>query len=130
MALDATLDVNAEVRAEWRRIEGEVMASAVTRAVARVVVGKSIEGLANTSDKKEVKALGFFLSLFAQIAMSAADVPDTRSWETLPARVGVARVRVPAGEHRVLMRARGSERVGDVQVKSGGWNAVSLFALR
>jgi hypothetical protein len=128
--LDATLDVEAEVRAEWRRIEGDVMAAAITRTVARVLVGKAIEGVANTSDKKEVKAVGFLLSLFAQAAMSAADVPDTRSWETLPARVGVARVRLPPGEHRVLLRARGSEREGNVHATPASWRAVTLFALR
>jgi hypothetical protein len=128
--LDSTLDVSAEVRAEWQRIEGDVMAAAITRTVARVVVGKAIEGLANTSDKKEVKAAGLLFSLFAQAAMSAADVPDTRSWETLPARVGVARVRVPSGDHRVLLRARGMEREGTVSVTNAGWRAVSLFALR
>jgi hypothetical protein len=128
--LDATLDVAAEVRSEWRRIEGDVMAAAITRTVARVLVGKAIEGVANTSDKKEVKAVGFLLSLLTQAAMTAADVPDTRSWETLPARVGIARVRVPAGQHRVLLRARGSERAGEVISTADGWKAVSLFALR
>ncbi len=130
VALDATLDVDAEVRAEWRRIEGEVMAAAITRTVARVLVGKAIEGVANISDKKEVKAVGFLLSLFAQAAMSAADVPDTRSWETLPARVGVARVHLPPGDHHVLLRARGIEREGDVRATPAGWRAISLFALR
>jgi hypothetical protein len=128
--LDATLDVEAEVRAEWQRIEGDVMAAAISRTVARVLVGKAIEGVANTSDKKEVKAVGLLLSLFAQAAMTAADVPDTRSWETLPARVGVARVRVPPGAHRVLLRARGSEREGAVRTEPAGWSAVTLFALR
>ena len=128
--LDATLDVAAEVRAEWSRIEGDVMAAAVTRTVARILVGKAIEGVASTSDKKEVKAVGFLLSLFAQAAMSAADVPDTRSWETLPARLGIARVRLAPGDHRVLLRARGSERAGLVQTTPGSWRATSLFALR
>ena len=84
------LDVAAEVRAEWSRIEGEVMAAAVTRAVARVAVGKAIEGVSKSSDKKEVQAFGLILSLIAQITMTAADEPDTRSWETLPARLGLA----------------------------------------
>ncbi len=127
--LDATLDVSAEVRAEWRRREGDVMAAAITRTVARVLVGQAIEGAANTSDKKGVKAMGFFLSLLAQAAMTAADVPDTRSWETLPARVGIARVRLRPGEHRVVLRARGTEREGNVRVTPAGWRAVSLFAL-
>jgi len=106
------------------------MAAALTRAVARVVVGKAIEGLANTSDKKEVKAVGFLLSIFAQAALSAADTPDTRSWETLPARLGIARVRVVPGEHRVVLDARGHRREGTVRIAAGGWGAVSLLALR
>lgn len=130
VSLDATLDVAAEVREEWRRIEGEVMAAAITRTVARVLVGKAIEGIANTSDQKEVKAVGFLFSLFAQAALNAADVPDTRSWETLPARIGIARVHVSPGDHHVVLRARGTEREGDVRVTAGDWRAISLFALR
>ena len=130
VTLDATLDVSAEVRAEWRRIEGQVMAAAISRAIARALTGKAIEGAASLSKDKDVRAVGFLVSLFAQIAMSAADTPDTRSWETLPARVGLARVRVPPGDHRVVMEAQGYRREGNVRVVPGGWGAVSLFALR
>lgn len=128
--LDATLDVTAEVRSEWQRIEGEVMAAATMRAVSRVLLGKAIEGVASTSDKKEVKAVGFLVSLFAQAALSAADTPDTRSWETLPARIGIARAPVAAGRHHVVLEARGHRREGNVEVAPGGWSAVSLLALR
>lgn len=98
------------------------------RALDEVPTVHAIRELANTSDSKEVKGVGFLFSLFAQAAMSAADVPDTRSWETLPARVGVARLRCSPGAHHVLLRARGTER--DVRVAPGGWRAMSLFALR
>lgn len=50
--------------------------------------------------------------------------------ETLPARNGLARVRVPPGEHRIVLSARGHERDGKVKVAGGGWKAVSLLALR
>jgi uncharacterized protein len=128
--LDATLDVAAEVRAQWARIEGAVMAAAVTRGVARVLLGKAIESLANTSEKTEVRAVGLLVSLFAQVALSAADTPDTRSWETMPARLGVARVRVPPGPHQIVMEARGYRREGHVSIARDGWAATSLFALR
>lgn len=128
--LDTTLDVTAEVREQWRRIEGAVMAAATTRAVTRVLVGKAVEGIANTSDKKEVRAVGFLVSLFAQAALSAADTPDTRSWETLPAKLGVARLRLQPGRHHVVLEARGHRRDGTVAITPGGWGAVSLLALR
>ena len=62
--------------------------------------------------------------------MTALDTPDTRSWETLPARVAVARVRLPAGRHRVAIDARGWARTQEVVVEKGSWQVVSLMALR
>jgi hypothetical protein len=105
------------------------MAAATTRAVARVLLGTAIEGAASTSDKKEVRALGTLLSLLTQAALAAADTPDTRSWETLPARLGLSRVRVAPGAHRVRLEARGQRRLGTLEVTAGGWRAMSLLAL-
>jgi hypothetical protein len=126
----AMLDVTGEVRSQWAKIEGEVLAAATTRAIARIVAGKSIEAIASTSSNKNVQAFGALFSLFAQVALNAADVPDTRSWETMPARLGLARVRVTPGEHRVVLEAQGQRREGPMRVQPGGWRAVSLFALR
>jgi uncharacterized protein len=128
--LETILDVSAEARAEWKRIEGEVMAAALSRAVTRAAVAGAIDGIASTSKNEKVRAAGFILSLVAQIAMTAADVPDTRSWETLPARLGLARVRVSPGPHRVVIDARGYHREGNVQMASGGWTVTSMLALR
>ena len=69
-----------------------------------------------------VRAIGLFTT--------ALDTPDTRSWETLPARIAVARVRLPAGRHRVVIDARGWARSQDIVVEKGGWQVVSLMALR
>jgi len=128
--LAAVLDVTAEVRADWRRIEGAVMAAALTRTAVRAGIGAAIEGIASTSKDKNVRAAGLLLSLVAQITMVAADVPDTRSWETLPARLGLARVRVAPGMHRVVLDARGYHREGTMDVTPGGWRLTSLLALR
>jgi uncharacterized protein len=122
--------VDALVRSHWRKIEGDVMAAAITRAVARVVAGKAIESLANTSKDKGVRGAGLIVSLIVQASLSAADVPDTRSWETLPARISIARIRVPAGQHIVDISARGTTRSGRVAVGAGSWVALSTFGLR
>ncbi len=89
-----------------------------------------MEAVANTSEKKEVRAIGLFASLITQLAMTAADTPDTRSWETLPARLGLARVRLAPGAHPVVLEARGLHRDGTVRIEAGRWRALSLFALR
>ena len=123
--LEEAVDISRQVRTEWKKIEGKVILSAITRLVARVAVG---EGIQAASGKGSV--VGFLASLGAQATLSALDTPDTRSWETLPARIAIARVRVPAGKHAVHIDARGVIRSQEISVAKGGWTVVSLMALR
>ena len=123
--LEEAVDIDAQVRAEWKRIEGKVILSAITRLIARYAVGAGIQSAAG-----ERSALGILGSLAAQATLTALDTPDTRSWETLPARIAVARVRVPAGRHAVHIDARGVYRRQEVDVPKQGWAVVSLMALR
>jgi hypothetical protein len=92
--------------------------------IARVVAGQAIQKAGNNS------LLSVLFSLGTQATLTALDTPDTRSWETLPARVAIARVRVPAGEHQILIDARGVSRRQVVSVPKGGWALASLMALR
>jgi len=123
--LEQAVDVDAEVRKEWKRIEGKIIVSAITRMIARVAVGQGIQTAAGRDN-----VVGLLASLGAQATLSALDTPDTRSWETLPSRVAVARVRVPAGRHHVEIAARGWNRSQDIVVEKNGWQVVSLMALR
>lgn len=123
--LEEAVDVDKEVRGEWKKIEGKIIVSAITRMVARVAVGQGIQTAAGRDS-----IVGLIASLGAQATLTALDTPDTRSWETLPARVAVARVRVPAGRHRLSIDARGWKRNQDVLVEKNGWAVVSLMALR
>lgn len=123
--LEEAVDVDRAVRAEWKKIEGKIILSAITRLIARFAVGEGIRSAAGRDN-----VLGLIASLGAQATLTALDTPDTRSWETLPARVAVARVRVPAGRHTVLVDARGWNRRQEVQIDKGGWAVVSLMALR
>lgn len=128
--LDAILDVTSEVRVDWTEIEGAVQAAAATRALTRKAIGAAIEGATQTSEKDEVRGAGLLISLFAQIALTAADVPDTRSWETLPARLGLVRVRLPAGSHRVAIMGRGQSRDGRLRIERAGWRTTTMLSLR
>jgi hypothetical protein len=123
--LEEAVNVTEQVRAEWRKIEGKIIVSAITRVLARYAAG-SVASAAGGKNEL-VRAL---LSLGTQATLAALDTPDTRSWETLPARVAVARVRVPAGRHAVRIDARGVIRTANVEVDKGGWAVVSLMALR
>jgi len=123
--LEEAVNVDREVRAEWKKIEGKIIVSAITRMIARFAVGQGIQTAAGRDN-----VVGLVASLGAQATLTALDTPDTRSWETLPARVAVARVRLPAGRHRVLLDARGWQRSQEIVIEKGGWSVVSLMGLR
>lgn len=142
--LDETLDVDAELRRQWREREPSIVLSALTRLVARTGAGygvqeataaaaragSSSQGHSDSSRSNGGNALGMLLGLATTATMSAADTPDTRSWSTLPARITVGRVRVPAGEHSVTLSARGVRRSFKISVDAGGWAVVPMFVLR
>jgi hypothetical protein len=123
--LEEAVNVDQQVRTEWKKIEGKIIVSAITRMIARFAVGQGIQA---ASGKNNV--VGLIASLGTQATLTALDTPDTRSWETLPARVAVARVRLPAGRHRVSLDVRGWHRTQELVVEKGGWSVVSLMALR
>lgn len=125
VSLEEAVNVTDEVRAEWKKIEGRIIVSAITRLVARYAAGSVVK--AASGDRG---SLGLLLSIGTQATLTALDRPDTRSWETLPARVAIGRVRVPAGKHVVRVQARGVTREVTVDLEKGGFALVSLMALR
>lgn len=129
IGLGSTTNVSHEVRTEWHKIEGKIVASAITRTIARLAVGEGIQ-TATGRGNGTVGVIGFIASLGTQATLAALDTPDTRSWETLPARVAVARIRIPAGRHTIRLDARGVSRTQVIDIPKGGWRVVSLMALR
>lgn len=126
--VEDAVSVTSEVRREWQRIEGAVVGSAITRLITRyasgAIAGAVVDGMSKQS------GLGALVSLAVQGGLAAADVPDTRSWETLPARVAVVRTRVPAGRHTLALSARGVSRTQTVELPARSWLFVSMQALR
>lgn len=107
----------------WEEVQGTVVASAITRMIARVVAGQAV-GHAKDG------VIGLLLSLGTQATLTAMDTPDTRSWSTLPARIAIARMPVKAGTHVVDVNVRGDRLRQKVTVKPGGWAAVVHTVLR
>ena len=118
MQLEEAVDVATQVRAEWQKIEGKIIVSAITRMITRIAAGMAAKAAAGKN-----QLLGEILSLGTQATMTVLDTPDTRSWETLPARVAIARVRVPAGRygaHRCSRRHPRYDRRGR-EGRGGRW---------
>lgn len=142
--LEEPLDVDGEMRREWQEQQSTVVLAALTRLVSRTAAGYGVqEGTAaaiqsgssnqsnsSSSDQNIANGLGLLLGLATTATMSAVDTPDTRSWSTLPARITVGRVRVPAGDHTVTLEVRGLKRTQKVHVDAGGWAFVPMFVLR
>jgi hypothetical protein len=97
-----------------------------------MAAGAITEGATKAAGGKDsgVAALGLLLGLASTITLTALDTPDTRGWSTLPARLAVARLRVPAGEHEITLGARGEEKRVKVTLEKGGWTLVPLMTLR
>jgi hypothetical protein len=122
--LEGALAVDLEAQRAWEEAKGPIMAAAIVRMITRVVAGEALRRSAKDS------TVGALLSLGTQAALVAADTPDTRSWETLPARVAIGRIRIPAGKHRMGLFARGAKRDRTITLQANGWAVAGITALR
>jgi hypothetical protein len=122
--LEGALAVDLEARRAWEDAKGPIMAAAIVRMITRIVAGEALRQSAKDS------TVGALLSLGTQAALVAADTPDTRSWETLPARVAIGRVRVRPGQHRVVLHSRGSKKDHKLTLKPNDWAVAGITVLR
>jgi len=123
--LDRIVAIDQEARRAWDAVKGTVIASAITRLIARVAAGKTVEAAAGSKNG----LLGLALGLATQASLTAADTPDTRNWATLPARMAFARAMLPAGPRTVQLHARGADLTKKVDIKPGGFAVVNLTVL-
>lgn len=129
-SMEEAIDVEAEVVDAWHKKESTIVLAAITRMIARLVAGEVVEGVTSAAGGRDAGPLGLLAGLATTATLSAFDTPDTRCWATLPARIAVARLRVPAGRHQVQLGARGESKVAEVTLRPGGWAVVPLMVLR
>ncbi|HKY40181.1 MAG TPA: hypothetical protein VJN18_29800 [Polyangiaceae bacterium] len=125
LPLEGIVAVDQEAKRAWDDAKGTVIASAITRMIARIVAGEGVRQAAG----KDNAIAGILLSLATQATLTATDTPDTRSWATLPARMAFARVMLPAGTRTVQLKARSQFFEKKVTVKPGGFTVVNLTVL-
>ncbi|HVY31109.1 MAG TPA: hypothetical protein VHB79_31350 [Polyangiaceae bacterium] len=123
--LEGIVAVDKEARRAWEETKGTVIASAITRMIARVATGEGVRAAAGKDHPIE----GLLLSLATQATLTATDTPDTRSWATLPARMAFARVMLPPGPRTVRVQARSAETTQKVNITAGGFAVVNLTVL-
>ncbi|HET9960445.1 MAG TPA: hypothetical protein VFQ61_38510, partial [Polyangiaceae bacterium] len=123
VALESPTAVDEEARRAWDDAKGTVVAAAITRMLSRVVAGEAVRQTAKDG------LVGALLGLGVQATLTAADTPDTRSWQTLPARMVFGRARVKAGQHEVVLTSRGVKKRETVTVKPGGFAVVAHTVL-
>ena len=115
--------IDREAKRAWDDAKGAVVASAITRLLTRAATGEVVR----RSSKDSV--VGALLSLGVQATLTATDTPDTRSWEALPSRLAVSRVRVKPGKHVVDVAARGLRKKQEVELEPGGFAVVAHTVL-
>lgn len=129
------LDVEAAALKVFDRAKGLLYMASFTRAIARALAGGATQAVVNAANSDKGGGLpGFLAGLLVEGIMVAQDVPDTRSWSSLPGRLHVFRVRVPPGAHQVRIAlsgaAGGGEVVRQVDVRPGGYTVVTHLTLR
>lgn len=120
-------DVNAFAIAQWERARASIAWAAITRFLTRHVARQAL-----SAGGQAVGGVGGSImrmaGLVAQNAMLAADTPDTRAWNTIPAGIHVARVPVEPGLNRFHLE--GVHGVGattiDIEVDEGRTRVVTL----
>jgi uncharacterized protein len=127
-ALDGVLAVDLEAQRAWEDAKGAVIASAITRMVTRIIAGTTAGYAAGKASNNDL--VGALVSLGTQATLTAADTPDTRSWETLPARVAIGRLRVAPGTHQLTISANGRQMSKAVTLAPQGFAAATLTVLR
>lgn len=121
--LEGILALDREAERAWEQAKGAIVASAITRMIARVVAGEAVRRGSGGG------AVGLLLSLGTQATMVAADTPDTRCWATLPARIAFGRIWVKPGHHTVTLDVRGIRKIQKLNVSRGGYAVVNMTVL-
>lgn len=121
-------DVESFALAQWASERAGIAFSAITRAITRVLAREGVQAATSAGNNQTVEAVGFLASLATQAAMQAADQPDTRTWNLMPARIWISREVVEPGSHTVWVRSGAVAHETTVEVPENG-SGVAVFRI-
>jgi len=131
--IDLASDLGSEIIAEFEELKPKIIGAALTRMIARAAAAEGARAAGNQADGAG-GLVGFLAAAALEGTLVALDKPDTRSWTTLPDRVFVARTRLPAGAHTVVVEVSGpggrETHTTDVSVPQGGFVVLDVTTLR
>lgn len=126
-------EVTSSVGEDFNRELPAKLARGIARAAVRYAAMRAAEGQIDKAingdededadERRSNRAWrmmsGLALGIFS-VGSTVVDQPDLRAWQLLPHRLTIARLRLPAGEHPVLVE-HGGQRVqlGIAQVRAG-----------
>ena len=116
-------DLSSAVLQDFRRELPMVVARTLVRGAAKAALTRIAE---DKLDEKN-EGLGELAGVLGNIGNVLLERADTRSWHLLPNALGVARVRVPAGEHELRVQLPDGRvlALGALTVKSRETRVVS-----
>ena len=76
-------------------------ARAIARAVVKYLLAQKVGDAVGKNNNED---LGFLVRTLLQAASAATEVADKRSWRTLPDRIVMARLALPAGEQNLTLK--------------------------
>ncbi|HEX7052091.1 MAG TPA: hypothetical protein VF188_17920 [Longimicrobiales bacterium] len=92
-------DLSEAVIRDFEQERTRLLARTVARATAKLALTR---GLAGEIEEKN-EALGEAVGLLFNLSTALLEQADTRSWQLLPARIGIARVQLPPGTHTLAI---------------------------
>lgn len=122
------LDVALATKLHYEAYKGGMIAAAVVRLISRAVAGEASQAAGKKLSNSGIA--GLLIGLAVEGAMTAADVPDTRSWVTLPGRYWLAYGDLPAGEHFVRVGVAGQVITRRITVTAGQTAVMNISDIR
>jgi len=101
-ATELNQDLSAIARTDLAERQAVIRTRAIARATIKFIVAKAATDAATKKfGKNSWQAL--LTQAGGAVASAATEVADTRAWATLPAQFRIARLRLPAGTHEVVV---------------------------
>ena len=92
-------NISDAVVKDFERARLKMLARTIARGATKLALTKSAE----KSVGKKHEDLGKALGVIANLGTAALEQADTRSWALLPGGIGVMRLRLPVGDHRIAL---------------------------
>jgi hypothetical protein len=97
---------------------GRIRAKTIARAVVKFTLSQK---LAAKVQEKKGEGAAWLAKKLLQVASTATELSDKRCWQTVPDRINVARVTLPAGDHNLILTFRdangGAVSTKEIKVK-------------